>query len=195
VREAPDPARVPPEHHGLHGRPRVREPWPRTGRREDGDGGRERPGAEAHGRRRGIVRSGQLRDGGPRVLAPPAVDVAECADQRHGRPAGGERAAPGPARCARSRGTDDDRGRAGRIHDADPRDIRAAGLALLLDRAAVGRRDHRPGGHAAGAGPRPGGRGRQRADPGDVLRRLPDGAGGECSRRFSSRTGARSRCG
>ncbi len=33
-----------------------------------------------------------------------AVDVAERADQRHGRPAGGERAAAGAARATRARG-------------------------------------------------------------------------------------------
>ena len=64
VREAPDPARVPPEHHRVHGRPRVREPGPRARRREDGDGGRERAGAEVHGRRR-RARSGRATTGWP----------------------------------------------------------------------------------------------------------------------------------
>ena len=47
VHEAPDPARVPPEHHRVHGRPRVREPRPRARRGQDGDGGRERAGARS----------------------------------------------------------------------------------------------------------------------------------------------------
>ena len=47
---------------------------------------------------------------------------------------------------------------------ADPREVRARRLALLLDRAAVGRRDSRSGGDAAGARARPVG-GVQRADP------------------------------
>ena len=76
-------------------------------------------------------------------------------------------------------GRSTDRGGAGGVHGADARDVRAPGHALLLDGAPVGRRDHRPGRHPAGA--RAGARGRraQRADPGDVLRRLPDVAGGE----------------
>ena len=47
ARSAEDPARVPPEHHRVHGRPRVREPGPRPRRRQDGDGGRERAGARS----------------------------------------------------------------------------------------------------------------------------------------------------
>ena len=104
VHEAPDPARVPPEHHRVHGRARVREPGPRARRRQDGDGGRQRPGAQVHGDRRGVVRGGQLRDVRAGVLATAAVDVAERPDQRDGRPAGRERAAPGPARQPRPRG-------------------------------------------------------------------------------------------
>ena len=114
VHQAPDPARVPPEHHGLHGRPRVREPGPRPRRREDGDGGRERAGAEVHGDRRRLVRGRQLRHVRAGVLAAPAVDVAERPDQRHGRPAGRERAAPGPARRARAGGRRPDRARSAR---------------------------------------------------------------------------------
>ena len=60
-----------------------------------------------------------------------------------------------------------------RLRGADPRDLRARGLAVLRDRPAVGRRGHRPAGHP----PRPddGHRGRApRADPRDALRRLPD---------------------
>ena len=49
----------------------------------------------------------------------------------------------------------------------------APGLAVLLDRPALGRRRHRPRRHPPGArhGPR---RRRQRADPGALLRHLPD---------------------
>ena len=64
-------------------------------------------------------------------------------------------------------------GRGSRDPPADPRQVRARGLAVLLHRAAVGRRDPRSGGHAAGARPRAVG-GVQRADPGAEVRRLPD---------------------
>ena len=65
------------------------------------------------------------------------------------------------------------RRRARRLRGADPRDLRARGLALLRDGPAVGRRRHRPARHPArpGAGHRGGA---PRADPGDPLRRLPD---------------------
>ena len=56
---------------------------------------------------------------------------------------------------------------------ADPREVRTRGLALLLDRAPVGRRDSRSGGDAPGARARPVG-GLQRADPGREVRHLPD---------------------
>ena len=60
-----------------------------------------------------------------------------------------------------------------RLRGADPRDVRARGLAVLRDRPAVGRRRHRPARHAAG--PVDGHRGgAPRADPGDALRRVPD---------------------
>ena len=59
------------------------------------------------------------------------------------------------------------------------REIRARGQPLLLDRAAVGRRRHRPCADArrAGAGHQ---RLPQRADRGDEVRRLPDVAPGGC---------------
>ena len=59
------------------------------------------------------------------------------------------------------------------VHGADARVLRTRGIALLLDRAAVGRRRHRPRGHADGARAGPV-RGPQRADPGHALRRVPD---------------------
>ena len=63
--------------------------------------------------------------------------------------------------------------RARRLRGTDPRDVRARGLPVLRDGAAVGRRGHRPARHAAR--PDDGHRGgAPRADPGDALRRLPD---------------------
>ena len=55
----------------------------------------------------------------------------------------------------------------------DPRQVRARGQPVPLDRAALGRRDHRPGRHAQGRRARDLRRA-QRADPRDDVRRLPD---------------------
>ena len=63
------------------------------------------------------------------------------------------------------------------VGDADPdeitREVRGGGQPVLLDRAALGRRDHRPARHAPRARARHLG-GAERADPGDDVRRLPD---------------------
>ena len=83
-----------------------------------------------------------------------------------GGAAGGARPLHGPRRLRRRR-------RARRLRGADPRDLRARGLALLRDGAAVGRRRHRPARHAPGAGDGHRG-GAPRADPRDAVRRLPD---------------------
>ena len=97
---APDPARLPPEHHRVHGRPRVRGGRHRQGRREAGHRGRLGRGAQVHGPHRRQLRGRQLRDGRPRVPAAVPVVVAEQPDQRHGRPAGGARPVDGPRRLA-----------------------------------------------------------------------------------------------
>ena len=63
-----------------------------------------------------------------------------------------------------------------RLRGADPRDLRARGVPVLRDRAAVGRRGHRPARYAAH--PDHGHRGgAPRADPRDALRRVPDVSG------------------
>ena len=67
--QAARPARVPPEHHRLHGRRRVRGRRHRPRRREARDRGRVRRGAEVHGRDRRLVRRRQLRDVRPRLRA------------------------------------------------------------------------------------------------------------------------------
>ena len=102
--------RLPPEHHRLHGREGVRGGRDRPRRREDGDGGRERAGAQVHGRDRRLLRRRQLRDVRPRVRAEAALDVAERPHLGHGRRAGGDRA-------------DDGRGRR---PGGDPREVRGA---------------------------------------------------------------------
>ena len=73
---------------------------------------------------------------------------------------------------AREAETLERRGRA-RHPPADPGEVRARRLALLLHRAPLGRRHPRSGAHARGAGARPVGL-LQRADPAAEVRRLPD---------------------
>ena len=122
--QAADPARLPAEHHRLHGRARVRGGRDRPRRREARDGGRVRRRAEVHGRHGRLVRRRELRDVRPRLRAAPALDVAERADLGDGRRAGGDRPDDGRRR------------RSGR----DPREVRARGVAVLLDGAPLGRR-------------------------------------------------------
>ena len=74
---APDPAGVPPEHHRVHGRARVRGGRHRQGRREARHGGRLGRGPQVHGPHRRLVRGRQLRDGRPGVPAAVPVVVAE----------------------------------------------------------------------------------------------------------------------
>ena len=104
---------------------------------------------------------------------------------------GGEQAASVLATVARLDGRD---GRRGGVQGADPRPVRAPGLAVLLDRPALGRRHHRPRRHPPGArhGPR---RGRQRPDPRALLRHLPDVTPDDPPAPSSSPTAARSRSG
>ena len=75
----------------------------------------------------------------------------------------------------------------------DPRDLRGRGQPVLLDRAALGRRDHRPARHAARARARARGR-CERTRARDDLRRLPHVGMGYCSptsTRSSRRPGRR----
>ena len=82
---------------------------------------------------------------------------------------GGEQAAAVLAEVRRS----DDPVPVEEFKEPHPRAVRDAGLAVLLDRPALGRRHHRPGRHP----PRPGhgpGRRLPRPGPGAVVRRLQD---------------------
>ena len=133
----------------------------RPRRRQARDGGRLRGRAQVHGRHRRLVRRRQLRHVRARLLASTAVDVAECAHLGDGRRAGRDRADDGRRRRSRR----------------DPRQVRGRGQPVLLDRAALGRRDHRPARHATRARARDLGRS-QRPDPRDDLRRLQDVAMG-----------------
>ena len=110
VRQARHPVDLPPEHHGLHGRAQVRGGRHRQGRRQDGDRGRVRARAQAHGDHRRLVRRRQLRHVRARLRAALPVDVAERAHLGHGRRAGGERARAGPAGQSGALGADLARG-------------------------------------------------------------------------------------
>ena len=89
VLPAPHSAAVPAEHLRLHGRPRLRGRRHRQGRRQDGDGGRLRAGAEDHADRRRLVRRRQLRHVRPRLRPALPVHLAERAHLGDGRRAGG----------------------------------------------------------------------------------------------------------
>ena len=104
VLPAQDPAGLPAEHHRLHGRPQIRGRRHRQGRRQAGDGGGHRAGAEGHDDHRRLVRRRQLRHVRPRLFAALPVDVAECAHLGDGRRAGGDRAGHGQARGHRAQG-------------------------------------------------------------------------------------------
>ena len=79
VLPAPHSAAVPAEHLRLHGRARIRGGRHRQGRRQDGDGGRLRAGAEDHADRRRLLRRRQLRHVRARLFAALPVHLAECA--------------------------------------------------------------------------------------------------------------------
>ena len=160
--QAEGAARLPAEHHRVHGRQGVRGRRDRARRREARDRGRLRGGAEVH-RRRSAARSARGNYGmcgraySPRQLWMwPNARISVM---------GGEQAATVLTM----------------VGDADPDEIRAKyearGQPVLLDRAALGRRDHRPARHAPRAGARDLGRA-ERADPRDDLRRLQDVADG-----------------
>ena len=113
---------------------------------------------------------------GRAYCAAAALDVAERAHLGDGRRAGGDRADDGRRR------------RPGR----DPRQVRGRGQPVLLDRAALGRRHHRPARHAPRARARDR-RGAERADPRDDVRRLPDVAVGSADGLLDGRTSTRSK--
>ena len=84
---------------------------------------------------------------------------------------GGEQAATVLAQVRGEARSDGARGR-GSLQGADPRAVRNPGESVLRDGPAVGRRDHRPAGHAPGARARHLRRA-ERAAGGHRLRRLP----------------------
>src|SRR5690606_36161259 len=147
VRPARHPAGVPAEHLRLHGRVAGGGGRHREGRREDGHRGRDDPGAEADGDHRWLLRRGELRDVRARLRAAVPVDLAGCADLGHGRPAGSLGALDRAARPARGPGRGVVRRRGGGVRGTDPGALRGRGQPVPRDRAAVGRRHHRPRRH------------------------------------------------
>ena len=147
-------ARVPAEHHRLHGGPPVRARRHRQGRRQDGARRRQLGRPEVHGHHRRVVRRRQLRDVRPRLRSAVPLDVAERTHLGDGRRTGGRGAGDGQARSAGARGQDAERRGGARHPAADPREVRTRGVALLLHRPPLGRRHHRSGAHARGAGAR-----------------------------------------
>ena len=152
--QAPGAARLPPEHHGVHGRRRVRDGRHRARRRQARHGDRLRRGAEVHRRNRWVVRRRQLRDvrAGvrPRQLGWAGMRGSRSWAANRRRPCSPWSATRIPTRSGRStrqRGT-----RTTRLRDS-------------------GTTDHRPARHAPGAGARDLGSA-QRADPGDRVRHL-----------------------
>ena len=127
--------------------PQIRGRRHRQGRREDGDGRRLRPRAEAHAHHRRQLRRRQLRHVRPGLWPALPLDVAQCAHLGDGRRAGGHGPRPG------QEGQYEDAlagGRGGGLQGADPRPVRAPGPSLLRQRAALGRRHHRSRPTAAG---------------------------------------------
>ncbi len=122
---------------------------------------------------RRIVRRRELRHVRSRLRAASVMDVAERAHFSYGRRAGRRRAHHREARPARARRTQPVAYGGRRDSDSDPRQVRARGLPLLLDRPAVGRWDPRSrrDAHRARAGIV---RLVQRSDPRGKVRRLSD---------------------
>ena len=109
----------------------------------------------------------------PGVLAAAFVSVAERANLGDGRRTGGERARDHQTRRAEAQRRGVERRRRRAVEGADPRAIRAAGAAVLLLRASLGRRGPRPRRYPArariGAGRDPGA-----APGGNAVRHLPN---------------------
>jgi acetyl-CoA carboxylase carboxyltransferase component len=123
------------------------------------------------------------------VIAALPVHVAQRAHQRDGRRAGRRRAGDGEGAAGGARGAPALRGR-GRGHPpADPREVRDRGQPVLLHRAAVGRRGHRPRRDAQRAGTGAGDQ-LERAARADALRRLPDVGAAPSHPRPPTRSGA-----
>ena len=114
-------ARVPAEHHRLHGRQEIRVRRHRPRRREDGDRGVVRAGAEVHGDHRRQLRRRQLRHVRARIQPALPLDVAERAHLRDGRRAGGDGARDGSPRRHRGARRHVECGGRGSVQGADSR--------------------------------------------------------------------------
>ena len=148
-------------------------PWHRPRRRQAGHGGGVQRGPQVHGRDRWQLRGRQLRHVRARLRPSLPVDVAQRPDLGDGWGAGRVGSGDRPSRRNRGQGRRVEcRGRGG-VQGPDPRPVRAPGLAVLLHRAALGRRRDRPGRHPPRPRHGPGRRG-QRAHTRTQLRHLPD---------------------
>ena len=128
VLPAPHSAAVPAEHLRLHGRARLRGRRHRQGRRQDGDGGRLRAGAEDHADRRRLVRRRQLRHVRARLRPALPVHLAERAHLGDGRRAGGARCSrPSSATTSRPRARWSERARRRRSRRRSARNTRSEG--------------------------------------------------------------------
>ena len=109
--------------------------------------------AQDHAPRRRQPRRGQLRHVRPGLRARLPLLVPELAHRRHGRGPGRGHAPDGEAGGPRRRGRGPARRRrGGGVQAARPGLLRGPGEPLLRDGAPLGRRRHRPQGHARGAG-------------------------------------------
>src|SRR5262249_43459922 len=127
--------------------------------------------AEVHRRDRRLVRRRELRHERTRLRSAISLDVAERADLSDGRDAGGVCADDRQARSAGAWG-EEAVGRRGNDHQpAQPGQIRARRVPLLLHRSLVGRWDPGSSGDQACVGRRPVGRA-ERAFAGTKVRRL-----------------------
>ena len=103
-------ARVPAEHDGLHGRPRLRAGRDHQGRREDDQRRHQLDGPAPHGDHGRELRGGQLRHVRPRVRAAVPLRLAELEDGGDGSAAARRRAVDRGAPERRGRGPDVRRG-------------------------------------------------------------------------------------
>ena len=161
-----------PEHHWLHGRPRIRDARDYQGRGQDDHGAGRVGSSQADGHLQRIVRRGKLRDGRARIRSAPLVHVAAVTDLGDGRRAGRERAERGKVAPARTAWRDPERRAGSQNPRAGAGELSRTVQRLLLDLRAMGRRRPRPRrylqrtGYCAVGEP-------QHADRRLALRRLP----------------------
>ena len=136
------------KHYRLHGGPPVRGRGYRQGRGQDGHGRVQRRRPQVHRSHRQFLRGGKLRHVRAGLSASIPVDLAQRPYICDGRTAGGGGPAHHKAATTGAAGPDDGAGGTGRPATAHPGKVRSGERSLLQHRPPVGRRHHRPGGHA-----------------------------------------------